>query len=285
MYVAADQVHNFFIQRVRRNESKERNPVWVERYKLTDPNRRARIESGRRWAERYTGYSRPVQYDEDGNEIYLDEEDEWFDLPPALAARQRLQRMRTGEAPPEPRSELVEQEDFYNRDPAPEYSSPWRELPAQHSGARWTEEVAQRKDRSLKARTLKMLGARGGGGDTFSNTYAAATTGTSSAPSASAAGMDDLDRELMGLSTRDEPSGTPYAPPPIPRSRLSVDEELLEVQATGPGMDAMDREIMGLHNVEPIRTTPPRRNSARRPEPVQPFDNLDRDVLDVDHTF
>ena len=64
-----------------------------------------------------------------------------------------------------------------------------------------------------------------------------------------------------------------------------MDEELLEVQATGPGMDAMDRELMGMHNVEPIRTTPPRRNSARRPEPVGPFDNLDRDVLDVDHTF
>ena len=287
MCVTTDQVHNFFIQRVRRNESKERNPVWVERYKLTDPDRRARLESSRRWAQRYTGYSRPVQFDEEGNEVFLDEEDDGFDMHPALAARQRLQRARTGEAPPQQQSDLVEQEEFYNRDPAPAYSAPWRELPAENTSAgRWIEEAAPRKDRSLKSRTLKMLGARGTGGETFSSAYTGSGAGSgsaaarSSAPSASAAGMDDLDRELMGLSTQDVPQRepAPFSPP-------SVDADLLEVQATGPGVDAMDREIMGLPNVEPVRTTPPRRAAGRRPERARTYDDLDRDVLDVDHTF
>ena len=113
-------IHNFVIQRVRRNDTRKRNPVWIERYKLTDPGRREAIESNRRWAQRYTGYSLPVQYDEEGNEVIVNEDDEHgFSYQPGIAAQQRLIRQQTGQAPPAPQSEFLDPEEYYNPDYVP----------------------------------------------------------------------------------------------------------------------------------------------------------------------
>lgn len=265
-------VHNFVIQRVRRNDLRKRNPIWVERYKLTDPGRREALESNRLWAQRYTGYSRPVQYDEDGNEIIADEDDEHgFSYQPGIAAQQRLIRQQTGQAPPAPQSEFLDPEEYYNTDYVP------AEPAAPRADADFQETPA-RPNRSLKSRTFKMLGMRGSAGPSSS-------AHTPAAQSVSTAGMDDLDRELMGLSTQDEHVPPTQPPPRAPRARGLIDEQLLEVQATGPGVDSIDRELMGYDGPAPAAPAPyvpERRPTARARDEIP---SLDRDILDTDHTF
>lgn len=183
------------------------------------------VAKNRKWAERYINPSRPVQYDEDGLAHYLDEDepdptdndpdalvdpDQFFEGDRSRRVRKPKQRMEN------------ESEEFYPSALAPSYMDSAGVLPPRGS-------------KSLAARTKRFFGMHGGAStaaDTYPehmnrhsrinnamgdlepmnsrrfqhDSYDDDTEIPSSHawPSSSdASNYDDLDRELMGLSTQD----------------------------------------------------------------------------------
>lgn len=65
--------HNFFIQNIRDNTNKKRNPKWAVRYGLVDDTAQKQLAKSRGWVGRYNDQmpSRTM-YDEDGNEVVYD---------------------------------------------------------------------------------------------------------------------------------------------------------------------------------------------------------------------
>lgn len=255
-------------QRVRDNSLRpDRTPAWLRKAGLVEEQRG--VAKNRTWADRYINPSRPVQYDEDGLPHYLDEDDveEAGRDPDALVEPDQYfqgDRHRRIRAPKQRVDH--ESDEFF---PSTSASTPMD-----------SSSVPPRASKSFAARTKRFFGMYGGtssASDTYPehmnrhsrisnamgdmestssrrahNDYpeddlmARSSNGWPS--SSDASNYDDLDRELMGLSTQDN-----Y--PPVRGSRRPP-------RSYGPSM-------------------PPTQTSAAPPRDTEP----QRDVLDFEHTF
>ncbi|KAL4401887.1 hypothetical protein ACI68E_001538 [Malassezia pachydermatis] len=269
-------LHNFFVQRIRDNSRREdRTPKWLRKLGVIEGHHG--VAKNRKWADRYLRhYSRPVQYDEEGRAYYLDMDEEGQET-----------------VEPVPADALVEPDRYFNEnrrrpDNASEYNTPYASTPS----PMMQEPPSSRRgsSKTLRSRTMRFLGMGSGGNsqhgngtympmqdrhsraNTYSNQEVHAGNNYldddqdededertdyqrySSAQAMSNDAYDDLDRELMGLSTQEN-----Y--PPV---------------RTGPRKPVSRARNNGSHRAPP----------ASRPEPSASRDLApERDILDFDHTF
>ena len=282
--VLTPQIHNFFLQNVRNNATKRRRPVWVRKLHLYNPVKEERLRENRRWADRYTNATRPVQHDEEGNAYYLDVDDEEGGYPMA-----RRDAESSDEEEPEsaeaPRDGLLEPERFYNEPSGPSGPSPSRRR-TRRTDPPTTDvlETAPAAPRSntLMARTRRFFGG-GSSGHGMPAEQAAVGAGGGDA------GLDDLDRELMGLPARQK--AAPAAPVEEDPEAAAVLAEA-SAPASDPAVDELDRELTGLPTGARARAARQalRRESisAPRADPVLADSELgepERDIMDTRHDF
>ncbi|PWZ00129.1 hypothetical protein BCV70DRAFT_200291 [Testicularia cyperi] len=68
------QLHNWFIQNIRNNDTKNRTPRWAIRYGLVDDRPAKKLAKSRAWTGRYNDRNpQRVLYDDDGNAHYVDD--------------------------------------------------------------------------------------------------------------------------------------------------------------------------------------------------------------------
>jgi len=256
-------------QRVRDNSLRpDRTPVWLRKAGLV--NEQCGPAKDRKWADRYINPSRPVQYDEEGHAYYLDEDDvdpsdhdpDALVDPDQFFEGDRSRRVRKIK----PRVDNESDEFYPSTSASSRMDSP---------GA-----VPPRGSRSLAARTRRFFGMHASSSpavDTYPepmNRHSRINNAMGDMDSVSsrrfqhdsqdddpmppslnawpnssdASNYDDLDRELMGLSTREN-----Y--PPVRGSRR-------QPKNGGPSM-----------------------SQSRSPAAPLPDWEPQRDVLDFDHTF
>mgnify|MGYP001758477796 FL=1 len=244
-------LHNFFVQRMRDNSNRpNRTPKWLRRYGLVSDPYKDTGSRSRTWADRYINLQRPVQYDEEGRPYFLDEEED-------------------ADTISEHSDALVDTESFYNDDgvhrrrmarttATPVASEP----PIRPSRSQW----------SLKQRARRFFGGGHSGVDRHTRISSALSTemdsadrplydmdyldgedehsarlrrtrtgrGVQAPPLTAPTGeLDDLDRELMGLSTA-PPRAPSYAASQRPRSRPPPAPEQ-QPPASSP---VLERDIM-----------------------------------------
>lgn len=240
MYVqSTHQLHNFFIQRIRNNTNKRRTPAWLKKYGLVvNPDD---AQGRTKWADRYLYVPELVQHGEDGQAYYFNPETDEFDAP----TKPRFGAAASTPAPPVAHNELIEPDAYYE---APRRAHPADTL-ASDGGRSGTP--------LFPARARKLFG---GGRAQPSHQSAPSENGHAAEPHAPApvGAMDELDRELMGLSTeqllppvrRVKPESTertsrirPEATPPR-RDSYAADSYQRDAApaAAEPGRDVMDFE-------------------------------------------
>ncbi|WFC93767.1 hypothetical protein MBRA1_000390 [Malassezia brasiliensis] len=214
-------LHNFFIQRVRDNSSKKRTPAWLRKCGLVVSPANA-SGANRKWADRYLYVPEHVQHDDEGRAYYLNPETNEFDAPTAIrpGLRSRPDDDEESDVATDPDA-LVEPDRFYatSSKPAKPIATP-STLSMDSGGSR-------RTNRSLMSRTRKLFGGHGHTSTPSMNRHSRIdhAMGTPSAePSygefeeeelatmnhrqsvpttAPTDTMDELDRELLGLSTQE----------------------------------------------------------------------------------
>ena len=224
------------------------------------------VRKDRRWADRYINASRPVQYDDEGRAHYMDEDDdddtvEMYD-PHALVEPDRYINNEHG------RSARIARQKASNPS--------LRRAPTANT---YEPMPVQSKSKSLKSRTKRFFGFRHGSGGQVppedlivrhdydrstnfgyeSDEYAPAEPPTTQTIGESQNNdYDDLDRELMGLSTCSN-----Y--PPV---------------RSGRGNDSRRAASNGAgRSKKPVAS--PRASSS----PMVDMSEPTRDVLEYEHTF
>ena len=277
------QLHNFFIQRVRDNSSKKRTPAWLKKCGLV-VNPANATGSNRKWADRYLYVPDHVQHDEEGRAYYLNPETNEFDAPSAMRSgpRRRPDDDEESDVATDPDA-LVEPDRFYGTSSKPTHPTATPSTLSVDSG------TSRRTNRSLMSRTRKLFGGHGHAGtpsmDRHSRIdYAMGTPRTepsydefeeeemttmnyrrpapATAPTDT---MDELDRELLGLSTQERV-------PPVRASRQET-----AAWAAAPSTTRSRS-----------RTRTPKRVYDRPPSPERPAAASaapERDIMEYEHTF
>lgn len=234
------QLHNFFIQRVRDNSNKKRTPAWLKKCGLVVNPSNSVNGANRKWADRYLYVPELVQHDEEGRAYYLNPETNEFDAPTAP---------RSGPYQSEDESDevvgssdaLVEPDRYYaSSKPSPYYT---QNLPTSTPA---DTDTPRRANKSLLSRTRKLFGGGGSssasvstmdrhsridlamgasygdpvherrnniGYHEYDDDQASVPPPRRNAPATAPTDtMDELDRELLGLSTQE-------SMPPVRTSR------------------------------------------------------------------
>lgn len=276
------QLHNFFIQRVRDNSNKKRTPAWLKKCGLV-VNPANASGTNRKWADRYLYVPEHVQHDDEGRAYYLNPETNEFDAPTA---------MRSG---PRPRPDdeesdlatdpdaLVEPDRFYGASSKPSKPMATPSTLSMDSGA------SRRTNSSLMSRTRKLFGGHGHASTPsmdrhsridhamgtprtkpsygeFEEEELATMNQRRPAPATAPTDtMDELDRELLGLSTQERV-------PPVRASRQET-----AAWAAAPS-SSRSRS----------RTRPSKRAydaPATRERPAAASAAPERDIMEYEHTF
>lgn len=268
-------LHNFFIQRVRDNSNKKRTPSWLLKYGLVVNPRNTRGNTTK-WADRYLYVPEFVQHDEEGRAYYLNPETDEFDAPAAPRFGPRVPEEE--EEVVQNGSELVEPDRYFASKKPSSYYNQDTPTTAGSSDA-W-----RAPPKSFKARTLKLFGGgtssapsmdrhsridhamgdpvhqrRNNIGyhayddqeESVDEPYTRPSTKPSSAPTDT---LDELDRELMGLSTQEQV-------PPVRASRQAGSGAYKPRARAPPPPPAEERS-----------------SATRTDAPV-------RDVMEFEHTF
>lgn len=240
-------LHNFFIQRVRDNSLRpDRTPKWLKRAGLVSNNQGG--TGDRKWADRYINASQPVQYDDEGRPHYLyddDDDEDAVEMSDPHALVEPDQYINSGST--RQRRALRNKASTMTMSANERIDQPYQPYEPPRS---------QPKNKSLKTRTMRLLGLRSSSSsrsqsnayedmhrrDKFvyeGDEYASDSQPSSSRMQATgdSADLDDLDRELMGLSTR-----TNY--PPVRTNRRSAPKSVPSTLPTSNDMSEPTRDIL-----------------------------------------
>ncbi|PKI84056.1 hypothetical protein MVES1_002238 [Malassezia vespertilionis] len=275
-------VHNWFIQRVRNNNNRDRTPTWLKKTGLVVNPSNSVSNSDTGWAERYRDMRAPVQHDEEGRAYYENPETGEFDRSAPIRHRPRQTAVAEEDSDEEvgPSDGLAEPDRYINR-------------PTKSVSSQPPMETQARPQKSLKSRTLKFFGANSGA-SSASGMDRHARIGSALDPERdpvlqrrqNMGYYDELDSELNALPSSSIPVRRSPSPPPA--------------HAPTHTMDALDRELMGLSvqtEMPPVRTRNKpsavlsRTRAAQRSseEYTSHTDNhsdaLERDIMDTHHEF
>ncbi|WFC98421.1 hypothetical protein MYAM1_001148 [Malassezia yamatoensis] len=283
-------MHNFFVQRIRNNTGDKRTPKWLKRCGLVVNPSNAAGGANNKWSERYLYIPDHVQHDDEGRAYYLNPLTQEFDAPTAPRRRAAAfapdsdQNTYEDDSAPDA---LVEPDRYYNQSSSNKYQAP---TSAYAATSQYDSDITRAPNRSLMARTRKFLGGQppdSGAGtldrhsrisramsttnsfDSHSSRYDAdygksRMQGSSAAPTGT---LDDLDQELLGLSTND----------PAPAARRASPEDPTWRSDSASVSTTQRTSSRGSYRQTPAA------NEVRQSERERPA--RQRDIMEYEHTF
>lgn len=254
-------------QRIRDNSLRpNRTPTWLRKAGLVKEERG--VYKDRKWADRYVNASRPVQYDEDGHAHYLDEDEEeplesdtnMLVDPDRFFEGDRSRRIRKQKARVDDESE-----EFY-----PSSSPPQATFSA----------GPPRGSKSLGARTRRFFGMHGRA-SSATDTYPEPMNRHYRI--SSAMGDMDVPTSHKSLTDREDPDDEFRSSPAWPSSSDATSYDDLDRELMGLSTQENFPPVRGSRR-QPRFGGPSRSHIPS--SPAQPSDlEPQRDVLDFEHTF
>ncbi|WFD42506.1 hypothetical protein MPSI1_001151 [Malassezia psittaci] len=278
-------MHNFFVQRIRNNSGDKRTPKWLKKFGLVVNPSNAAGGPNNKWSERYLYIPDHVQHDDEGRAYYLNPLTQEFDAPTAPRRRAAAFAPDADQNTYEDNSApdtLVEPDRYYGQSTSNKYQAPASTYAA---ASNHDSDITRAPNRSFMARTRKFFGGPPsdtgvgtmdrhsrisramGTVDSHSSRYDAdygksRKQGSSAAPTGT---LDDLDQELLGLSTNDS---APSARRASPETRTWRSDSSSTSTKQRPSSQGSHWESQASNEERP----------AERPA-------RERDIMDYEHAF